>query len=283
MTQWQNYLLNKNPEQHTVSGNVKIKTNMHSPQLQNARDIFVYLPPSYDWPEMRQRRYPVMYMQDGQNLFDATISYAGEWQVDESIEMLAAEYGADAEMIVVGIPNNAQRQQEYNPFDHPRFGKGRGNEYLRFIAETVKPEIDHHFRTLPDRENTGIAGSSMGGLISLYGFFARPDMFGAVAAFSPALWVAMPHILDFVQQAPRLPGKLYLDAGTHESNRRKTGMSISYLMFHARQVVETLASKGYSIGEDLLYFEDDGGAHSEVDWARRFPDALKFLMGLDES
>ncbi|KAB2865733.1 MAG: alpha/beta hydrolase [Anaerolineae bacterium] len=280
MTHWQNYLLDKDPQQHTVLGNLQIKTNIYSPQLQNTRDVLVYLPPSYEWPEMNLRHYPVLYMQDGQNLFDAAISYAGEWQVDESIEMLAAEYGTDAELIVVGIPNNEQRQQEYNPFDHPRFGKGRGNDYLRFVVETVKPEIDRQFRTLPDRANTGIAGSSMGGLISLYGYFHRADVFGYTAVFSPALWAGMPRIQEFINGLSYIPGKIYLDVGTNEGSRRKTNMSISYLMYHARQVVESLVNKGYSLGDDLLYFEEDGGGHSEADWARRFPDALKFLLRL---
>ncbi|MBI5930738.1 MAG: alpha/beta hydrolase [Chloroflexi bacterium] len=277
---WQDYLLDQDPAQHSVTGNLKVQKNFLSPQLHNTRDVLVYLPPSYDWPEMSQRRYPVLYMQDGQNLFDAATSYAGEWQVDESIEMLTAEFGARAEIIVVGIPNNEQRQQEYNPFDHPRFGKGRGNDYLRFMVETIKPEVDRHFRTLPDRDNTAIAGSSMGGLISLYGFFHHPEIFGAVAAFSPALWVGMPRIQEFLNHAPYLPGKVYLDVGTNESNRRKTNTGISYLMFHSRQAIESLEKKGYSLGHDLLYFEEEGGTHSESDWARRFPDALKFLMGL---
>lgn len=281
MTHWQDYLLDKDPEQHTVTGNLKIKTDIYSPQLQNSRDILVYLPPSYDWPETSQRHYPVLYMQDGQNLFDAATSYAGEWQVDETIEMLSAEYSPDAEMIVVGIPNNEQRQQEYNPFDHPRFGKGRGNDYLRFIVETVKPEIDSQFRTLPNREYTGIAGSSMGGLISLYGFFHRADVFGYTAVFSPALWAGMPRIQEFINDLTYIPGKIYLDVGTNEGSRRKTNMSISYLMYHARQVVESLIEKGYSLGNDLLYLEADGGAHTEADWARRFPNALKFLMGVE--
>jgi predicted alpha/beta superfamily hydrolase len=274
MTQWQNYLLDKDPSQHSITGNVQIKTAVYSPQLQNTRDILVYLPPSY---ETSDRHYPVLYMHDGQNLFDTATSYAGEWQVDESIEMLATEFGSSAEIIVVGIPNNDQRQREYNPFDHPRFGKGRGDAYLRFIIETIKPDIDQNFRTLPDQ--TGIAGSSMGGFISLYGFFRHPEIFSFVGAFSPALWVAMPRINEFIRHAPYNSGRIYMDVGTQEGSRRKTGTDITYLMYHARTVMETLVKKGYS-HDDLLYVEEEGGAHNESDWARRFPDAVRFLFDL---
>jgi predicted alpha/beta superfamily hydrolase len=144
--------------EHTIVGTVRVLEQVASPELGNQRDIFVYLPPGYD---ASQQRYPVLYMHDGQNLFDEATSYSGEWQVDETMEALSrAGYPA----IVVGIPNLGERRiEEYNPVDTPQHGGGKGGLYLTFIVQTLKPLIDGQFRTLPDRLHTGIMGASMGG------------------------------------------------------------------------------------------------------------------------
>ena len=155
---------------HRISGIVRVAPQLPSPQLGNRRDLLVYLPPSY---HRTTRRYPVIYMHDGQNLFDHATSYAGEWGVDETMEMLAHTEGLEA--IIVVIPTaGPQRLAEYTPFHDGRLGGGRGDDYLAFIVDTVKPLIDGNFRTLPNRRYTGIMGSSLGGLISLYAFFQRP-------------------------------------------------------------------------------------------------------------
>jgi len=152
-------------EWHTIVGTVRVLDQVYSPELENRRAILVYLPPDYD---SSQQRYPVIYMHDGQNLFDQATSYTDEWQVDETMEALSrGGYPA----IVVGIPNmGEQRIDEYSPFDDPAHGVGQGHAYLAFIVETLKPLIDQQFRTLPDRLHTGIMGASMGGLISLHAF-----------------------------------------------------------------------------------------------------------------
>lgn len=256
---WRNYVESR--EQHTVTGDVLIREGVYSPQLNNNRDVLVYLPPSYG-----ARRYPVIYMHDGQNLFDAVTSFAGEWGVDETLEALSEE---GIEAIVVGIPNyGKQRIREYNPFDNRRFGRGRGELYLRFIVETLKPDIDRTFDTLPDRAHTGILGSSMGGLISLYGFLRYPAVFGFVGAMSPAFWIAAQEMTTLIEHSPRLPGKIYLDMGRHEM-QRKTG----YL-----PVVPGIAGQLKEKGFNVLYVEDQEGRHLEADWRRRLPDALRFLL-----
>jgi predicted alpha/beta superfamily hydrolase len=183
--------------------------------------------------------------------------------VDETLAALSAE---GLEAIAVGLPHAGEdRIPEYNPFARGRGGRsGRGNEYLAFVVDTVKPLIDAAFSTQPDRDHTGLLGSSMGGLISLYGFFHRPTVFGLVGSMSPALWYAGSAIYDFVSQAPLVPGRLYLDHGTHENS--------------AGRMARLLREKGYQDEVALRYVKEPGGEHSERAWARRLPDALRFLL-----
>ena len=137
---------------HTVSGNIQIAQNVYSPQLDNQRDILIYLPPSY---ADSQNHYPVLYMHDGYNLFDEATSYTGEWYVDETMEKLSAEEHLEA--IVVGIPSmGKERLAEYSPFVDKTYGGGKGEAYLNFIVHTLKPLVDSAFRTLPNKRNTGM-------------------------------------------------------------------------------------------------------------------------------
>jgi predicted alpha/beta superfamily hydrolase len=262
---WQNYVESK-PE-HTVIGTVLVHNDLYSPQLGNSRDIFVYLPPSY---ERENKHYPVIYMHDGQNLFDEHASFAGEWCVDETIQALFDE---NIESIVVGIPNiGDERLNEYSPFPHPRLGGGRGHQYIDFITDTIKPLIDTTFRTSPDREHTGIMGSSMGGLISLYAFFSHADTFGFAGVMSPAFWFGRRAIYDYVTYAPFVPGKIYLDIGTNEVRGRRSSLYTNYVA----EMYALLIEKGY--GENVRYIEENDGQHHEPAWARRLPDALRFLL-----
>jgi predicted alpha/beta superfamily hydrolase len=268
--------------QHTVSGTIKILRGLVSPQLGNRRDLLIYLPPSYD---ETARRYPVLYMHDGQNLFDAATSYAGEWHVDETMEMLA-RHGIEA--IIVAVPNIGERRfQEYIPFPSPDVQGVQGDEYVSFIADTVKPIIDRDFRTRPEREATGVAGSSLGGLISLYAYFRRPEVFGLAGVFSPALRWGKRGIFPFVNRADFSPGKIYMDVGTAEgvglaeTRRGQRPLALQYLLL-VRRMDEMLRRKGYRPGVSLRYVEDEGGIHHESAWARRLPDALRFLLGGSE-
>lgn len=262
---------------HTVVGTLVVIPQVASPQLGNRRDLLVYLPPSYGCDE---RRYPVLYMHDGQNLFDEALSFAGEWQVDETMERLSAE---GREAIVVGVPNMGHdRMLEYGPFAEGSSQPGRADSYLAFLAETVKPLIDTTLRTLPDQANTGVAGSSMGGLISLYAFFRRPEVFGFAGVLSPALWFGRGATLEYVARAAHRPGRLYIDIGTREGPAHPSpalGRSVSWRMLaNARRLRRILLRKGCRPGESLFYVEERGGLHNEAAWARRLPEALRFLL-----
>jgi predicted alpha/beta superfamily hydrolase len=245
-------------------GSLEVIPNVHSPELGNHRDVLVYLPSSY---AKTKRPFPVIYMHDGQNLFDPTTSFAGEWGIDEAMAR-APRKGRRA--IVVGLPNmGVDRIKEYSPFVDERNGGGMGDRYLDFITKTVKPMIDARYRTLADVENTGIAGSSLGALISLYAFFRQPQQFGFVAALSPALWFAKGSIFPFVEAAPYVRGRIYLDVGTREG---------AGTLANARAMRNLLQTKGYALGSDLTWVEDKGGMHNEAAWGRRFKKALPFLL-----
>jgi len=155
------------------------------PGLGRERTLRLYLPPSYE--SSPDKRYPVIYMHDGQNLFDDATSYAGEWGVDETLDEFARTRGFEA--IVVGIDNGGEeRLHELSPWANPKYGPAQGEQYMAFVVDTVKPFVDARYRTLPDRFNTAIAGSSMGGLISHYALLRYPQVFGKAAIFSPSYW-----------------------------------------------------------------------------------------------
>ena len=262
--QWEDYVAHEHADgkQH---GSIKILRQLASPQLANQRDILVYLPPAYE--ATPDRRYPVIYMQDGQNLFDAKTSFAGEWDVDGTIDQTSNQ---GIEAIVVGIPNmGAQRCNEYSPFDDPKHGPARGEEYLAFLTDTLKPIIDADFRTSPDRESTGIAGSSMGGLITLYAFFKRADVFGFAGVMSPALWYGQRKIFDFLAASSHRGGRIYVDVGTKEGSQELNDV---------KQLRDRLLEMGYRHGDDLLVMIDLGAGHNERAWSRRIAKQLQFFL-----
>lgn len=272
---WRDYV--EQHSNHTVVGSLKLRENVYSPQLDNRRNLLVWLPPDY---ASTTRRYPVLYLQDGQNLFDQFSSYAGEWRVDETMQQLSHD-GYPA--IIVGVPNmGSERINEYSPFHDAHFGGGRGERYLAFLIETVKPLIDEQFRTLPERRHTGIMGSSMGGLISLYAFFHQSSVFGCVGALSPSLWFARRAIFQHVTQAQAQPGAIYLDVGGREgpagSAKLRDSGQPNMTMRTVREMQRLLLSKGYRTDTDLLYIEAPEATHSEAAWAQRLPDALRFLL-----
>jgi predicted alpha/beta superfamily hydrolase len=273
MSHWRDYR-HSHPA-NTVVGTLLVNEGIHSPQLNNQRPVLVWLPQSY---EQSDKRYPVLYMHDGQNLFDAYTSYAGEWSVDETMILLEDE---GIEAIIVGLPNNDRRLFEYSPYPEPRLQvkKGEGDAYLTWISTTVKPIIDHDFRTLPDRDHTGLAGSSMGGLITLYGFLCYAEVFGCAAVFSPSYWFGQRSIFKTVEDTPYRGGRLYLDIGMEEgyTQRRRSDQPNQYALA-VRQLGEMLLAKGYQHGENFAYMEDEQGRHNEEAWARRLPNALRFLL-----
>jgi predicted alpha/beta superfamily hydrolase len=252
------------PAREGPAGDIRRMAGLRSPELDNTRDVEIYVPPSY---RTSGRHYPVVYMHDGQNLFDPRTSFAGEWQVDETMERLAPE---GVEAIVVAIPNMGPRRiDEYSPFRDPKNGGGRGEAYLAFIIDTLKPRIDRRFRTKPEREHTGLVGSSMGGLISLYGFLRHPQVFGFAGAMSPSLWFADRAVLEFARQAPRWTGRLYLDVGTEEGART---------VRNTRAAARLLQRKAVRGRGRVLYVEERGARHHESAWAARFEHAIRFLL-----
>jgi predicted alpha/beta superfamily hydrolase len=247
-----------------IVGNIRVLAGVHSPQLGNTRDVQVYLPPSYAGSG---RHYPVLYMHDGQNLFDATTSFAGEWHVDETLERLGP---SGIEAIVVAVPNmGEQRMTEYAPFPDGRGRGGGGDAYLDFLVHTLKPGIDSRFRTRHERTHTGIMGSSLGGLISLYAFFRHPGVFGFAGVMSPALWWANRAIFDYVARYPRWGGRLYLDIGTAEGRSQ---------VRNSRLMVRQLRRTAEHPRRNLLYVEDKGAGHHEAAWSARFERAVRFLL-----
>lgn len=280
MANWHDYQEIANSRGHTAVGKLRLLSDVWSPQLQNQRDILVYLPPSHGQPG---KRFPVIYMHDGQNLFDSGTGFAGhEWEVDETMEAL--ERVLRLEAIIVGIPNmGEQRVLEYSPFVDNDYGGGQGDTYLDFICDTLKPLIDADFQTRPDRDHTGIAGSSMGGLISLYAFFQRPLVFGFTGVMSPAFWFAEKAIFPYITNAAFSPGKIYLDSGSNERSSSANDPQLAGLARcfceDSRQMRDLLLQKGYRDEQDVIYVQEQDGIHSEGVWARRLPFALRFLLG----
>lgn len=258
-TAWERYPSLAMWQEIEASGTLLVSREVYSTQLRNRRRVLVYLPAGYGEDE---RRYPVLYMHDAQNLFDPATSYTGStWRVAETMTRLATE-GIAA--IVVALDHGVRRRiREYNPF--PYWRGGRGDKYVRFVAETVKRIIDHDFRTLPGRQHTAILGSSMGGLISLYAYAAYPQVFGAVGAMSPSLWVADGAMYGVVRDFFTPGGRIYIDNGSRESS--------------ARPISQLLETRGWRRGEDLQYVFARGAHHTESAWATRLPDALRFLLG----
>lgn len=240
---------------------------LRSEELHNYRDILVATPPGYDSSD---EHYPVVYMHDGQNLFDPTTSYAGDWSLLETLAALARD---GIEAIVVGITNTGTfRRYEYSPFRDEQHGGGDGELYVEFLVETIKPLIDRSFRTEPDRASTLTAGSSLGGLVSLFSFLHRPDVFGAAGALSPAVWFAEEAILDFLPHDHTPRGRIYLDVGTAEDKR---------LVESVRRLRTRLEQLGWSPGTGFRYLEDTDAVHHESAWGRRFRGALPFLLSGD--
>jgi glycosidase/predicted alpha/beta superfamily hydrolase len=238
------------------------------PQLGRTRRVWLYLPPDY---ATSHKRYPVLYMHDGQNLFDASTSFAGEWGVDETLDSLQARAGGGA--IVVGIDNGQQRRvDEYTPWPNPQHGGGEGDAYVDFLVKTLKPYIDRHYRTRPDRLHTGVAGSSMGGLISLYAALKYPDVFGRVGVFSPAFWFS-PSIYAYARRARPRPGtRIYMVTGGQEGETPEL-----YVRGH-QEMVDTLSAAGFTVRAEVQAAVRSDGMHSEWFWRREFPMAYQWLF-----
>ena len=260
--------LDGKPAVHTSSKNVSIiSEEFFIPQLNRKRRVWIYLPSKYD---LGDERFPVLYMHDGQNVFDELTSYAGEWKVDETLDGIYANKGG---CIVVAVDNGEEhRSNEYCPWVNTEYGGGEGAAYIDFLVETLKPFIDENYRTLPDRENTGIMGSSMGGLISLYAGLEYPEVFSKLGVFSPAFWFSDKCYEHVREKGKKLDAKIFLLIGELEGDRYVSGMAAMY---------NVLLEVGFE-KEELFYLVDEKGQHNEPFWARQFPDAFTWLFGVDQ-
>ena len=264
-------------ESHTVVGDLRLHEDFHARKLGNRRAVLVYLPPGYD--EDPAARYPVLYMHDGQNLFDAATSFIGvEWNVDETVSRMV-EQGAIQPLIVVGIENTSARAFEYTPAPHGSRGGGGADQYADFIVNDLKPFIDANYRTLPGREHTGIMGSSLGGLVSIYTAWLHPDVFSRVGAMSTSYGWADGHILGFVESRGTPPGlRIWLDMGTAEDRTDADGDGVPDILMSHRRMRDILMEKEVTIPRRLRYVEAEGAVHNERAWAARLPRALTFLF-----
>lgn len=243
----------------------------HSQYLPDDRDVTVFLPPGYDADP--SRHYPVLYLHDGQNLFDPETAFTKgqHWRVGETATTLINE-GRIEPIIIVGIYNTGKRRlSEYTPTEDRRRGGAEADAYGRLLCEELKPFIDAAYRTLQDPHYTGLGGSSLGGLVSLYLGLTKPDVFSRLAVMSPSVWWDRRAILRYVRDAhpkPRL--RVWLDIGTAEGRQHVTNL---------RLLKVAMEKAGWVDGEDLHYEEIDGAAHTESAWAARFDRVLEYLYG----
>ncbi len=251
-------------KKHTASKNVTVlDTAFAIPQLHRNRAIRIYLPPDY---ATSRKRYPVLYMSDGQNCFDEFTGSYGEWQVDETLDHFYDS--CKKSLIVVAVDHGeSHRLQEYDPYDFERFGKGEGKEYASFLVETLKPFIDSAFRTIGDKRHTHIAGSSMGAVLSTWALIAYPSVFGNAGIFSPAYWTAKSLYTDTKKHLMALTNhSVFLYAGGSES---KNMVSETKAMYRILQGNHTLK---------MELFVDEMAQHNEAAWRKWFPVYLQFIL-----
>ena len=250
---------------------IRMHENFGSAHLEHPRNVLVYTPPGYG--SEPGRRYPVLYMHDGQNLCDPADAFGGVvWGVDETAQQLIIE-GQVEPLIIVGIYNTPGRVDEYTHVKAPG-GKmkghgGKADAYGEMIIRELKPFIDKEYLTKPEREFTGLGGSSLGGLVSMYLGLKHPDVFSRLAVLSPSAWWANNQIIrDAARIGERLPLRIWLDIGKREGSRIK---------HQVRALKEILLANGWTIGADFAYFEIPEARHEESAWASRFGEVLKFL------
>lgn len=285
-----------------ISGNQHSKTKvlaqsvfrlhtLQSKVFNNTRSIRVLLPPDYDLPANHKRRYPVLYLNDGQNLFDVSTSVFNplEWEVDETFVKLIAQKQITP-LIIVGIDNAGKRARpnEYLPYEDkfltPPVASPEGKKFPDFLLEEVMPLINQTYRTQSDEAGTGIGGSSYGAVAALYAVMSKPGVFGKLLLESPSLYIGEGQLLKTAPNVSRWPGKIYLGAGTNEEGQQKCRPQdrSQDVVQDVLKLERVLRSAG--VGKDRLMLRlDECAIHNETAWARRFPVALKFLYGREKS
>jgi predicted alpha/beta superfamily hydrolase len=254
------------PRPSTANANVHVLAPMRIDALDRERIVRIYLPPGY---ATSGKRYPVIYLHDGQNLFDDATSYVGEWGVDESLDALAAE---GLEFIAVGIDHGVMKRinelTPWPPLDQ-QYGRPEGIAYLEFLVKTVKPFVDATYRTLPDRDHTGIGGSSMGGHMSHYAIEKYPQLFGKAIVFSPAYWISGDLAYDYTQGRCLPPGtRYYAVTGSKEGEQAVDGLN------RMAEVLRANASPDVAVFSEVR----EGAEHNERFWKEEFPKAMRWLF-----
>lgn len=249
-------------KQHTITAQVRIlNEHFDMPQLGRQRRVWIYIPKDY---ATSKRRYPVVYMHDGQNLFDSYTSGYGEWGIDELMDKVPEK----DQCIIIGIDHGGDyRISEYDPYDS-KYGKGQGDAYVEFLVKTLKPYVDQHYRTLTDAKHTAISGSSMGGLISMYAELKYPGVFGQAGIFSPAFWIAPP-VYDFAKaQKVNAKARFYFVCGNAESDTMVADM---------QKMAELIQRKGVSKANTPTVIIK-GAQHNEQQWNGDFPAFYNWLV-----
>ncbi|MDT8417896.1 MAG: alpha/beta hydrolase-fold protein [Lutibacter sp.] len=256
---------NADEKKSTAASNVSLlKKEFVIPNLNEiSHKVWIYLPPNYD---NASKKYPVIYMHDAQNLFDATTSYAGEWKVDETLNKLYEKTGKG--FIVVGIENGGEeRIDEYTLWENKKYGGGKGTIYIDFIVKTLKPFIDDHYRTKKQQKHTGLMGSSLGGLISYYGGLQHPKTFGKIGALSTSFWFSE-KVVDFTLEKGNLKNiKLFLLVGGKEGDD----------MDKDTQKMEKLLLKTGFKPKNLNTKINPEGKHNEAFWRSEFSAVVSWL------
>lgn len=234
--------------------------SMEAPQLNSTKKIWIYLPKNYSGTK---KRFPVIYMHDAQNLFDAKTSFAGEWNVDEKLDSL------NAQVIIVGIEHGGEkRTEELTPYKNEKYGGGNADNYLEFIVKTLKPQIDLNYRTKTTVKNTAIMGSSLGGLLSYYAILKHPAVFGKAGIFSPAFWINK-EIYDLTQKTEKMKTKIYLLCGDKESEDMVSDLNTMEKLISEKRCECMYLTKKHIV---------KGGQHNEKLWRDNFVKAYLWLF-----
>ena len=257
----------------TATKNVSVlDENFYIPQLNRKRKIWIYLPPDY---QISHKKYPVIYMHDGQNLFDEKTSFSGEWQVDETLNQIFKE--KEIGVIVIGIDNGGEKRlEEYSPWKNSKYGGGEGDAYVAFLVQTLKPYIDKKYRTLSDQQNTAIIGSSMGGLISFYATLKYPNIFGKSGIYSPSFWFSNQSFSCAKNHGNLKNTKMYFLAGDKEGDDVAFD-KISQTVTDVNKIVSLLKNKGFP-PKHIFTKIVPNGKHNEKMWRENFKETVLWLF-----
>jgi predicted alpha/beta superfamily hydrolase len=248
-------------QQSTTSAQVSTFT-IEAPQLNTSKKIWVYLPKNYT---TNSNKYPVVYMHDAQNLFDASTSYAGEWNIDETLDSI------NAQVIVIGIEHGGDKRiDELTPFKNQKYGGGKADDYLDFIVNILKPKVDATYRTKTNAKNTAIFGSSLGGLVSFYAALKYPQVFGKVGCFSPSFWFDRKELNDLMAETKDFDAKVYFLYGDDEGDA-----DVIYDMKNVEDWVNTKRCECKKLNKEVIV---KGGQHNEKLWRESFKKAYLWLF-----